>query len=593
MTSPKPHLKDPKRLVSAFIIGSLTVILICLSVTAGIFTYSFIVKETQRIEIAQRQVLQFFQFQHTIIAEEMWTRSLESIGVRIAGIASQLGDAEYDLYLADEAGTCLYHSRGNLSEHSCTVPVEMGGFMKRAHNPAEVDHVLRFDEKSQRNVYMTPVFVGSTLKGYLYATLTDPYHFYRGGTLSLIFETFFPAICVILLVLIVWFYACNKLFLKPYLKSLVELQREQAFVQTAQQVAHDLKSPLATLLQVTETLKQVPPERLRLIRNAVSTIRDIANSLIDKKCEASSPNKAVTRKSAIASTEQPTIQLVSSLIDVAVAERRAEYRNQAGIEISAQPTSKSYGLFVKVQPTEFRRVLSNLLNNAVEAVGDAGLIAVNISPEGENVIVSITDNGIGIPSERLPLLGARGVTFDKPNGRGLGLFHAKETAKSWGGDLKIESKEGKGTTVKVILPRAETPTWFVPSLSIAENTTVVVLDDDNSIQHTWANRFKSAVKNSKAINLVKFSRADEVLEWKMSGKAPMDAFYLCDYQLNHQSRNGLDVIEELAIQDRSVLVTGHFEEREIRERCLAQGVRLVPKELIGFLPIHVLPVVAQ
>jgi hypothetical protein len=75
----------------------------------------------------------------------------------------------------------------------------------------------------------------------------------------------------------------------------------------------------------------------------------------------------------------------------------------------------------------------------------------------------------------------------------------------------------------------------------------------------------------------------------MSGKAPKDAIYLCDYQLNHQSRNGLDVIEELAIQERSVLVTGHFEEREVRERCMAQGVRLVPKELIGFLPIHVAP----
>jgi hypothetical protein len=76
---------------------------------------------------------------------------------------------------------------------------------------------------------MTPIFVGSTLKGYLYTTLSDPYHFYRGGIWSLIFETFFPAICVIILVLTVWFYACNRWFLKPYLESLVELQREQAF----------------------------------------------------------------------------------------------------------------------------------------------------------------------------------------------------------------------------------------------------------------------------------------------------------------------------------------------------------------------------
>ncbi|MCX6125707.1 MAG: HAMP domain-containing sensor histidine kinase [Proteobacteria bacterium] len=584
MSSQGSHLKDPKRLVSAFIVGSLTVILICLSITAAIFTYSFVTRETQRVEIAHRQVLQFFQFQQTIIGEEMWTESLESIATRVAGIAAQLGDAEYDLYLADETGSCLFHSRGNLSITDCKVPKELSEFARREQNPADLKHVLRFDEKSQRNVYMTPVFVGATLKGYLYTTLTDPYHFYRGSTWSLIFEMFFPAITVILLVLIVWFFACNKLFLKPYLASLVELQREQAFVQTAQQVAHDLKSPLATLLQVTETLKQVPPERLRLIRNAVSTIRDIANSLIDKKSEATS---IFAMKPAISSNEQPTVQLLSSLVDIAVAERRAEYRQRSAIEICAQPSTESYGLFAKVQPTEFKRMLSNLINNAVEAVGDEGQLAINISAEGEHVIVSISDNGIGIPAERLPLLGARGVTFGKLNGRGLGLFHAKETVRGWGGDLTIDSKEGKGTTVKVTLPRAETPSWFVSALSISESTTVVILDDDSSIHHTWANRFKSAGTNAKPVNLVKFSRADEMMRWTNSGEAPLDTLYLCDYQLNHQAKSGLDLIEQLEIQNRSILVTGHFEEREIRERCLSQGIQLIPKELIGFLPINV------
>jgi signal transduction histidine kinase len=587
LTQSNPN--DPKRLVSAFIVGSLTVIVLCLSVTAAVFTYNFVTRETHRIEIAHRQVLQFFQFQYTIIAEEMWTRSLESIAARVAGIASQLGDAEYDLYLADESGTCLHHSRGNTSELSCTVPGELGAFMRQKHNPAEVKYVLRFDDRSQRNVYMTPIFVGSTLKGYLYATIADPYHFYRGGTWSLIFEMFFPAICVILLVLTAWFYACNKLFLKPYLESLVELQREQAFVQMAQQVAHDLKSPLATLLQVTETLKQIQPERLRLIRNAVSTIRDIANSLIDRKCEATSISE---KRLAIVSDKQTSAQLLSSLVDVVVAERRAEYRNKDEVEISAQPSSEAYGLFANVQPTEFRRVLSNLINNAVEAVGDAGQVAVNISSEGKHVVVTISDSGMGIPADRIPLLGVRGVTFGKPNGRGLGLFHAKETVNSWGGVLKIESKEGKGTVVKVILPRAETPDWFVPSLSLTENATVVILDDDSFIHHTWATRFSSMGERAKAINFIKFSRADEVLEWGKSGKAPKNTFFLCDYQLNHQTRNGLDVIEELAIQDRAVLVTGHFEEREIRERCMAQGVRLIPKELIGFLPIYVSSVAA-
>ncbi len=163
-------------------------------------------------------------------------------------------------------------------------------------------------------------------------------------------------------------------------------------------------------------------------------------------------------------------------------------------------------------------MLSNLINNAVEALGDEGQLAVNISSKEEHVVVSVSDNGIGIPAERLPLLGARGVTFGKPNGRGLGLFHAKETVRGWGGGLTIDSKEGKGTTVKVTLPRAETPSWFVSALSISESTTVVILDDDSNIHHTWANRLKSAGTNHKPVNLVKFSRADEMMRWTNSAK---------------------------------------------------------------------------
>lgn len=583
------YRKDPKSLISAFIGGSLIVVGLCLGATAAIFTYNFVTKETQRAGISRQQILHFFQFQQTAIGEEMWTRSFESIAARIGGIASQLGDAEYNLYLADEAGTCLYHSQNSISENSCKVPAELNKFMQQEHNPAEMRHVLRYDKNSQRNVYLTPIFVGPTLKGYLYATLTDPYHFYRGSIGSLIFAMFFPAICVILFVLTAWFYACNKWFLKPYLESLVELQREQAFVQTAQQVAHDLKSPLATLLQVTETLKQVPSERLRLIRNAVSTIRDIANSLIDRKCEAT---EISTKNSSISFGEQPSIQLLSSLIDIAVAERRAEYRSRSEIEIFFQPSTESYGLFGNVQSTEFKRVLSNLINNAVEAIGSMGHIAVNMYAVENQVVVTVSDDGRGISPHRLPLLGTRGVTFDKSNGRGLGLFHATETAKAWGGTLTIESKEGVGTTVKISLPLARTPEWFVPALSVAEDTTVVILDDENFIHYTWENRFKSVSKSTKEINLVTFSRADEMLEWQMSGKAPADVIYLCDYQLNHQTRNGLDVIEELSIQDRAVLITGHFEEREIRERCAFLGVRMVPKELIGFIPIRISSVMA-
>jgi hypothetical protein len=218
-------------------------------------------------------------------------------------------------------------------------------------------------------------------------------------------------------------------------------------------------------------------------------------------------------------------------------------------------------------------------------VGDGGKVTVNAIRKKDRLIISVTDDGCGIPKQRLKQLGERGVTFDKPNGRGLGLHHAQKVAKSWGGDLKIESAVGEGTTVTVSLPNVEPPKWFVPELNIDEKTTVVVLDDDNSIHQTWANKFESLGAEKKGVKLLKFSRADDILQWRKTSDV-RNTLYLCDYQLNYQNKSGLDVIEELAIPDQSILVTGHFEEPEVRDRCAALGVRLVPKELIGFLPIN-------
>jgi hypothetical protein len=60
---------------------------------------------------------------------------------------------------------------------------------------------------------------------------------------------------------------------------------------------------------------------------------------------------------------------------------------------------------------------------------------------------------------------------------------------------------------------------------------------------------------------------------------------LCDYEVLGSAESGLDVIEELQLQDHTVLVTSRFEEKNIRARCKNLGIRLLPKNLAGFVPI--------
>jgi len=232
-------------------------------------------------------------------------------------------------------------------------------------------------------------------------------------------------------------------------------------------------------------------------------------------------------------------------------------------------------------------VISNLINNSVQALGDTGRVTVYLTGRDATIQIVIQDNGKGIPSDVLPKLMQRGETHGKEGGSGLGLYHAKTTVESWQGTLSLASTVGVGTTVTLTLPKAATPNWFVPSINLFEGSTVVVLDDDNSIHQIWQSRI-DAVAAGASIQILHFSTSREVEEWALRVTASSQSvLYLFDFELLGDEKNGLDLIESLHLQKNAILVTSRYEEADVRERCEKLGVRLIPKGMAGFVPIKV------
>ncbi|MBI4668495.1 MAG: HAMP domain-containing histidine kinase, partial [Elusimicrobia bacterium] len=275
----------------------------------------------------------------------------------------------------------------------------------------------------------------------------------------------------------------------------------------ARQVAHDIRSPLAALDAVIKDVSQLPEEKRIIIRSAASRIRDIANNLIEKHREVQAADKNTAAGAPSTAVEPAAIQLLSSLIDPLITEKRLQFRSKIGIEIEGGLDVSSYGLFAKIQPTEFKRVLSNLINNAVEALGEKGIVTVSLACDAGQILLKVQDNGPGIPKEILAKLGQRGETHGKAGGSGLGLYHARTSLESWGGSLEIASErmsdraiergeqetegERHGTTVTLKLPLAKPPSWFVSQLEIDPQSAVVILDDDTSIHQVWQGRFSA------------------------------------------------------------------------------------------------------
>ena len=277
--------------------------------------------------------------------------------------------------------------------------------------------------------------------------------------------------------------------------------------------------------------------------------------------------------------EKSTIpELIFLTLDNIVSEKKYEYyKTKADLKLDISDTS--YSCFSKINLASFKRVLSNLINNGIEATDCNGNVTVRLECDNETINISIADNGCGIPKEIIPNITKHGFSYCKKNGTGIGLSYAKEYIEKIGGLLVINSEIGFGTTVTIKLLRTEEPSWFCASLDINNNARVVILDDDPSIHDAWNEKLKGIL----GVEIVHFSVASDLTAETIITLNP--DIYLIDYELLSDHKNGLDLIDELGLSQKSFLVTSCFEDSVVRSRCEMLGLKIIPKSYVPYIPI--------
>jgi signal transduction histidine kinase len=253
----------------------------------------------------------------------------------------------------------------------------------------------------------------------------------------------------------------------------IRLVKEQASAsatfQLAAQVAHDIRSPLAALGASVKGLS-LPDEQRTLIDGAVGRMQGIADDLLRRYRAPGAETKPKVETRSLA-----------GLIEQVVAEKRIQHKERPGLDINFR--NHADGAKAAVDPKELQRIISNLVNNAVEALDKGGAVAVALSAPDGTVRIEVSDDGKGIPPEILSKLGQKGETHGKTGGTGLGLYHARTAVENWGGTLAIASGPGKGTAVTISLPAAAKP---------AAGLRAVLLDDDPLVHMNWKMAAKAA-----------------------------------------------------------------------------------------------------
>ncbi|MBL4635761.1 MAG: GHKL domain-containing protein, partial [Kofleriaceae bacterium] len=161
--------------------------------------------------------------------------------------------------------------------------------------------------------------------------------------------------------------------------------------------------------------------------------------------------------------------------------------------------TRSYGAAEKVRgmPGRLLQVFINLIKNAAQALPDhGGTIDLSTASHGDEVVVVVTDNGEGISCEALDrVFEPFYTTKEVGQGTGLGLSLCKSIIEEHGGRIRIESELGKGTRIKVFLPRfkggaavmqAAAP---VPSGELRRRH-VLCIDDDTRLLNMYQRMFK-------------------------------------------------------------------------------------------------------
>jgi hypothetical protein len=236
-------------------------------------------------------------------------------------------------------------------------------------------------------------------------------------------------------------------------EKLLENERYRLLTEVALAVSHDIRSPVAALGVVESQLSpDFPQDQRELMRHAIRRIKNIADNLLDSSRQQAR-NQDHLKDTLSEHTREPAA--VGRVVQELIHEKQVELSKRYGLKIEFECPSEIENLRLPLDCTHFGRILSNLINNAAEAIDGAGLISVRVDQTAhQELTVTVSDNGKGIPPHILEKLRREAFSHGKPEGSGIGLQSARAAMESISGSLTLNSDFGEGTEVILTFPVA-------------------------------------------------------------------------------------------------------------------------------------------
>jgi signal transduction histidine kinase len=234
------------------------------------------------------------------------------------------------------------------------------------------------------------------------------------------------------------------------LEDMAAAQRQQSFYRNfIQNVSHELKTPLTVIQGHAAKLGDAP--------NDVAGFQASRRIIAD---EAKRLTQLVDNLLTLARLESPSFALEKSTVNVAAL------LEDALLQVSDLAEERGLALSLNLAPglprlnadrARLKQVVLNLLDNALKYTPAGGAVTVSARAENGQLVCAIADSGEGIPADDLPyifekLYRARRAKGRPVEGSGLGLTIVQQIVRAHGGNIRVESTLGQGTTFTLSLP---------------------------------------------------------------------------------------------------------------------------------------------
>ena len=225
----------------------------------------------------------------------------------------------------------------------------------------------------------------------------------------------------------------------------IEMERRE-FVAN---VSHELRTPLTTMRSYLEALsdgawkdKEIAPNFLNVAQNETERMIRLVNDLLQL-------SKMDSTDYRLSKEWVDFVVFYNQIID------RFELTKDQNVIFERKLPDKA--ILVEIDPDKLTQVIDNIISNALKYSPEGGKVTFRVNEHEDKIIVSVTDQGVGIPKGNIDKIFGRFYRVDKARtrklgGTGLGLAIAKEMVEAHDGQIWVRSVEGKGTTFFFSLP---------------------------------------------------------------------------------------------------------------------------------------------